>query len=223
MTFTHRPLSTKIIDIPNDDTPTGRFYVTPTGDRYPSITTVLGHKVKEGILEWRQSMGEVAADIETKRAADRGSDVHLMIERYLQNDTDCKREMPPSSISVFMGIRGYLNARVNNIVMQETALWSDQLKVAGRVDCIGEYNKTLSVIDFKTSTRFKPIYMIEDYFLQTTAYALMARERYNLDIGQVAIIMGVEMGLPQLWCKRIDDYIEPLKARLQEYYDDIGQ
>lgn len=218
MIFNHTPLDIKPLDIASEDTSSGRFYTTPDGNRYPSITTVLGSKVKDGIKEWRESMGEVAADIETKRAADRGSDVHLLIERYLQNESNFTQGIPPYHISVFTSLRGYLNANVNDIVMQETALWSDQLRVAGRVDCIGKYKGTLSVIDFKTSTRFKPTYMIEDYFLQTTAYALMARELYDLDIGHVAIIMGVENGLPQLWFKPIDAYIEPLKQRLLEYH-----
>ena len=45
--------------------------------------------------------------------------------------------------------------RINNIYLQEAALYSDQLEVAGRVDCIAEFDEVLSIIDFKTAAEPK--------------------------------------------------------------------
>ena len=34
-------------------------------------------------------------------------------------------------------------AKINNIYVQEAALYSDKLKIAGRVDCVAEFNNKL--------------------------------------------------------------------------------
>ena len=38
--------------------PTGRTYITPEGNKYPSITTVLSLRGKEGIKKWRERVGD---------------------------------------------------------------------------------------------------------------------------------------------------------------------
>ena len=39
-----------------------RLYATPTGEKYPSVTTILGDYGKEGIMEWRKKVGEEKAN-----------------------------------------------------------------------------------------------------------------------------------------------------------------
>jgi genome maintenance exonuclease 1 len=203
----------------------GRFYITPDGKKYPSITTLLSTKEKPGLVEWRNSLGAEAAAKETKRAAERGTAVHAMLELFLKNDTDpvsnVNKNVPISvnHVAEFNSIKRYIQKHVNNIVLQESALYSDTLKVAGRVDCIAEWDGKLSVIDFKTSTNNKNKQIIEDYFLQTTAYALMFEEIYKETIEQVVIIISVEKGIvPLIYKESVDSYMEPLVRRINTYY-----
>ena len=45
------------VEIPELETKTvdrKRFYLTPEGKMYPSITTVLGKRKSEGLFEWRK-------------------------------------------------------------------------------------------------------------------------------------------------------------------------
>jgi genome maintenance exonuclease 1 len=219
--FTHlntiQPVTLKTIESPK-----GRFYITPEGNKYPSITTILGAEEKPYLKSWRASLGEVRADKETKRAADRGTAVHLMIERFLNNDPNPTKGQLLEHIGEFNTLRLHLK-RINNIITQESALWSDTLKIAGRVDCVGEFKGKLSVIDFKTSTNNKSESMIQDYWLQTTAYALMVHERYDVQIDNVVIIMSVERGMvPLIFKKQVDEYIEPLIKRINTYHTTIG-
>lgn len=199
----------------------GRFYVTPEGNKYPSITTLLGAKEKPWLNEWRSSLGEDKADKETKRTAARGDAVHLMAERYLNNNPDPTKDQHYEHIPEFNSVKHRLN-KINNILVQETPLYSDTLKVAGRVDCIAEYDGVLSVVDFKTSTNSKNEGMIQDYFLQTTAYALMFHELYDVQIDQLVIIMSVEKGIPMVFKKRVEDYIAPLCERINSFYVNKG-
>ena len=61
--------------------------------------------------------------------------------------------------------------KINNIHAIERTLYSEYLGLAGRVDCIGEYEGELAVIDFKTSEKIKPEEWLENYFVQETFYA----------------------------------------------------
>lgn len=199
-----------------------RYYTTPDGNKYPSITTLLGHKEKPWLVDWRNSLGHDKAAKETKRASERGDIIHKLIEIYLSNKltSEITRKHDPEHIAGFNQVKLRLN-KVDNIRAQEVALYSDTLKVAGRIDCIGEYDGKLSVIDFKTSTNVKDKGMIEDYFLQTTAYAIMWAEIIGEPIEDVTIIMSVEKGMaPMLFREKIDKYVSPLLKRIDEYYKD---
>lgn len=196
---------------------TGRFYVTPDGNEYPSITTVLGYKEKPYLTDWRNMLGKDKAQKETERCAERGTAVHELIEHYLNNKQDFTRGYKPEYVRGFNQLKLCLN-RINNIRSQEIALWSDQLKLAGRVDCIGEYNGKLAIIDFKTSNNNKTPDNIEDYFIQCTAYAIMWFELTNEPIEDIVILMYVEKGmLPLVFQEKIDKYIQPLLNRITEY------
>lgn len=203
------------------DGPKGRFYTIPDGNKYPSITTILGHGEKPWLTDWRNSLGSEKADKEMRRAADRGTAVHLMLERHLQNDPNPTCDQSTGHIAEFNSLKFYIK-KVNNILLQEAALYSDTLKVAGRVDCIAEYDGKLTVIDFKTSNRDKDRGMIQDYFLQTTAYALMAGEMYDIHIEDIVILMSVEKGaVPLIFKGKVDDYIQPLVKRINIYYNAV--
>lgn len=216
--FVHNNLVSPV-QLKVENTPKGRFYTTPAGNRFPSITTLLGQKEKPWLEDWRNSLGVDKADKETKRAADRGEAVHAMVEKFLNNEPNCTQGYLPEHITEFNPMRLRLK-RVNNIYLQEAALYSETLKVAGRVDCVGEWDGVLSIIDFKTSTNDKNNTMITDYYLQTTAYALMFQEMYNIQIDDIVIIMSVEKGIiPMIFTQRVDDWIEPLIARINTYYN----
>ena len=62
--FNHVNLTSNLPNIQTENVNGKRFYVTPEGKKYPSITTVLSGRNNEGILRWRQSVGsEVANNI----------------------------------------------------------------------------------------------------------------------------------------------------------------
>jgi genome maintenance exonuclease 1 len=219
--FTHSkqitPLELKVIEGPK-----GRFYVTPEGNKYPSITTVLGAKDKPWLAEWRSSLGEQRADKETKRTAARGDAVHLMVERFLNNDPEPTRDQKDEHISEFNTIKLFLK-KIDNIMLQESALYSDVLRVAGRVDCIASYGGKLSIIDFKTSTNTKYEDMVQDYFLQTAAYAVMFHERFDIQIDQLVIIMTIEKGaVPLVFRRQVEDYLQPLCERINTFHTTRG-
>ena len=215
-TFTHAPIpDEQIPEVFTETINRKRFYVTPDGNKYPSITTVLGGRAKEGIMAWRKRVGEDVANNIMRTAAKRGTAVHELCENYLNNEELGNQEVLP--LAMFTLLKPELD-NINNIVMQEGGLYSDRWGIAGRVDCIADYDGKLTVIDFKTSTKEKKEEWIENYFIQCTAYCEMFEERYGRAIDQIAVLIVCEDGGVQTFVKDKKDYIDLLQPAIDEFW-----
>ena len=212
--FNHVKLNTELPDISTQNIEGKRFYVTPEGNKYPSITTVLSGRSKEGILKWRQSVGNDVANQIMRSAAKRGTAVHQLVEDYLNNEELSKQDVLP--VALFSILKPELD-NINNVIIQEGGLYSDRLGVAGRVDCIAEYKGKISVIDFKTSTKEKKEEWVENYFIQGSAYCEMYEERFSQTIDQVVILIVTEDGAVQTFIKDKKDYLPLLKMAIKEF------
>ena len=202
-----------------------RLYETPEGNFYPSITTMLGKtmdKEKEKSLQkWQQALGALATK-KTKDAADHGTSVHLLIERYLKKEELIQKNdnFTQQNINAFNALKLKLN-KIEELWGQEVALYSDTLGLAGRCDCIGVYGGEPCIIDFKTSGKIKDEKAIEDYRYQLTAYAIMHNEMFNTNINRGIILMTSELGFPQEFKVNLLDYYEPLAIRVEKFYSTI--
>jgi len=190
-----------------------RTYETPSGKKYPSVTTVTGLLIKDSILEWRKAVGEEQANKISSRAANRGTRIHTLCEKYLLGK---EITLDIFSIEMFNSIKPYLE-NINTIHALEESLYSDYLEVAGKVDCIAEYEGRLSVIDFKTSSRRKEKNDIENYFMQTSAYAVAFEERTLIPVNNLVIIMAVENDNPIIFKEKRDNWINGFRKLRQEY------
>ena len=170
-----------------------RLYEVGEGKWYPSVTTVTGHKKVKDIVRWRKRVGEEEANKISGRATARGNKFHSMVECYLKNEEVKYDEKSPLAYFMFKTAKETLN-RINNIHLLESPLYSDKLMLAGRVDCIAEFDNTLSVIDFKTSTKVKKEAWIENYFVQETAYAVMYYERCGVKVDKIVTLIAIEDG-----------------------------
>ena len=190
-----------------------RFYITPDGNSYPSITTILSLQEKPGIDKWKEKVGEKEARRISKESMRIGTAVHQMAEFYLSNYIIKLKNEEKKIVDTFNRLR-FLLGNINNIVGVEIPLFSDLLRVAGTTDCIAEYNGELSVIDFKTSRRPKKEEWIDDYYMQTFAYKLMFEEMTGIEIQQIVILVAcVESFDVQVFkkpAKDADEWLEKL-------------
>ena len=200
-----------------------RLYETPEGNKYPSITTVLSVRNKKGLFEWRKRVGEEVANYVARKAANRGTAVHHMCEDFLNNmplnypDQWKKHKQKFLPYVLFKQLRESVLQKVNNIYAQECGLYSDKYKVAGRVDCIAEYNGKLSIIDFKTSTKERSDAWNESYYIQASAYAEMFEERTGIEINQICILVVTEDGVVQEFVKDKTEYLPLLSDTIKEW------
>lgn len=199
--FNHIENNLPYSDLDNEIIDGIRYYLTPDGKRFKSVTSVISNKSKNNILQWRKRIGEEQANKISSRAASRGTELHSIIEDYLNNNLNLSEEKHKQRILsklMFNSMKKTLD-NINNIHILEGALYSEILEVAGRVDCIAEYNNELSIIDFKTSTKEKKREWIEHYFAQTCAYAMMYYERTGIKIKKLVVLIACENGTVQIF------------------------
>ena len=166
-----------------------RYYLTPDGNYYPSITSILSQQENLGLEAWKERVGEKEAKRISKESARIGTAVHQLAEYYLSNIQVKLDKEEKIIIDTFNRLR-FLLGNINNIVGLEIPLFSDLLRVAGTCDCIAEYNGKLSIIDFKTSRKPKKEDWIDDYYMQTFAYKLMFEEMTGVEIQQIVILVA---------------------------------
>ena len=220
MTFDHIKLPELDFDLEAITTESGRQYKTPNGNSYPSVTTVLSSYNKKAIYEWRARVGDEEANKISGKASRRGTALHSVCEKYLLNEMNELRmqTMMPNIKELFLQLRPELDQNIGKIYSLEQALYSDGLKIAGRVDCIAEWNGELAVIDFKTSSKEKWEDGILNYFMQCSAYAEMFGEITGKPLNKLVVAIAVEEGKPQIFVRDKELYLPQLKQYIAKYY-----
>lgn len=191
-----------------------RFYQID-GKNYPSITTVLGVQKKEGLEKWRKAVGEEAANWEMGRAARRGKATHTLVEQYLKSETPAIRDVLP--LGLFRLMKPYID-QIDNVQLSEEVMYSHKLTIAGQVDCVADYNGKLSVIDFKTANKERKEDWIENYYIQTCAYAIMYEELFGKRIEQLVILMAGEDGTMRSFIRNKKDFEPKLEESIKYFY-----
>lgn len=198
----------------------GRKYHTPEGIDLPSITTCLSILSRDGIAAWRKRVGEEEANRISRVASTRGTKVHEIIEKYIDNKEDYKDGYTPDIIQSLNDVRDILDNRIGTVFAQEAPLYSNHLGVAGRVDCVAEFDGALSIIDFKTSRKKKFPSMIKQYFMQESAYSIMWEERTGMPITQLVTIIAVDNHEPQVFIEHRDNWVRPLKETIAQWNEE---
>ncbi len=198
-------------------TDTGRVYHVPGSHsepvtgwyQYPSITTILGNnpEKKRALAAWRKRIGEGEAAARSNRAASRGTAVHSLMEKYVLGE-EIERPVSPVRARAFDGLRRLLDENLTEVYGIECGMYSHLLRAAGRCDLIGNWAGRKAVIDYKTADHEKDEADILDYFLQTTAYAIMFEERTGIQIPGIVVVIACDSGIVQTFMKSASKYYE---------------
>ena len=205
------------LELEKKETPGCRLYQLPDGQWVPSITSVTSFYNRQVFVEWRKRVGEEEASKVTKKATARGTDYHEAVQRYLENEEVDWDLFTPVTKFMFHSSKQYLD-KINNIHAIERTLYSEYLGLAGRVDCIAEYEGELAVIDFKTSTKMKPEKWLENYFVQEMFYASAYYELTEIPVKKLITIMVTPNGEVKIFDKRNkEDYIKLLVRYIKKF------
>jgi genome maintenance exonuclease 1 len=216
MTFVHHNFLGDI-ELDCKTTESIRLYNLPNGDWVPSITSVTSFYNRQIFVKWRERVGIEEANRITKKATARGTDFHQVCQDYLENKELNWDDYQPLTKFMFHHAKPYLD-KINNIHAIERTLYSEYLGLAGRVDCIAEYEGELAVIDFKTSDKIKPEEWIENYFVQETFYAAAYYEMTGQVVNKLITLMVTPSGEVKVFDKRNKgDYIKLLVRYIKEF------
>lgn len=170
------------------------YYPLPSGELCPSVTTVLSETKtdadKLALAKWRESVGEEKAN----EGANRGTEIHALCENYFDRKSglyveEKAVEISPLAAPYWKNMK-YLLQRTTPTLIEEF-VYHDGLKYAGRFDCYGKFDDRENlVIDFKTSGKPKKAEWINDYFVQTAAYAMAIERTLGVQVDGVAILMA---------------------------------
>lgn len=213
-TFEHETIDLGYTDLVAESTSVGRLYRTPGGS-FPSVTTVLSILSEEAIAAWRAKVGEEQANKVSGRASRRGTLVHSIIEDYL-NGKDTTEYLPHIRQSL-ANVEPILDSRIGRIFGIEVPLYSEHLQLAGRCDCVAEFDGVTSIVDWKTSKYPKDKEKISNYFCQMAAYAIMWEERTGMPITNLVVVMDVDGHEPLVFKEHRDNWTEMLTNTIREY------
>lgn len=221
MLFNHVPPPIVFPKLKQITTDNGRYYIDADGNKYFSVTTFLGEKDKDFFVRWNK-----ANPGQSQIAKDRGSEVHHVVEMYLNNipieeiDFSCQTKNEVSSKRNRKTFDTLLPAlsQISDIVVQEQRLFSKLLQLAGTADCIGKFRGIKSIIDFKTSKKSKDVMYVGDYFLQAACYAIMWEELTGEKINQIVIALANDDGTLDVHVQKVKPHLKQLVRRLKEYH-----
>lgn len=172
-----------------------RKYVTPTGDRLPSVTTILEatkpEEKKRALFEWKKRVGEQKAQQISTEAAGRGTRMHKWLEDYVKNGSIGQPGSNPYSIQSHQMAQSIIHeglSKCNEFWGTEVALYYPQV-YAGTTDLVGVHDGKPAIMDFKQTNKLKKREWIDDYFLQLTAYANAHNELHDTNINKGVIFM----------------------------------
>ena len=211
----------ELLDMKAESVDGKRLYQTPEGNKYPSVTTVTGLLNKEHIKLWRARVGEQEANKITAQATKRGTKMHDIFEKYLRQEEEIifdnilQEQMFNSALPLLDEIQP---------IALEAPLYSDTLKMTGRVDCVGLFEDKLTIIDFKTSSKWKEEYMAKPWFIQMTAYAMMVEEMTGYEVEEILAIVVVEgqTGGVQAFGSFPNEHVDELVSLRKQYTNLYG-
>ena len=217
MEFIHEKIDMGYESLDRTESPDGRRYLTLDGNAYPSVTTVLGILSRESIAKWRAKVGEEEANKISLKATTRGTAVHSIIEKYMNNEPDYADGFLPHVVQSLHNLKPLLDKHITKVYGQEVPLYSDHLKLAGTCDAIVEWDGVPTIVDWKTSRRPKKKANISSYFMQLAAYAVMWEERTGMAIQQTRIVMDVDDFHPVMYKETRDAWIDKMIKVRDQY------
>jgi genome maintenance exonuclease 1 len=223
----YNPNKYKYEPIKRTDTPDGRRYATPDGEKLPSVTTILdatkSEESKQALQNWRKRMGAQKAQAITTEAANRGTRMHKFLEDYIKTGMITESGSNPYSIQSHKMAQTIISEGLSNC----SEYWGTEVPLyypkiyAGTTDLVGMHNGDEAIMDHKQTNKPKKREWIDDYFVQLSAYANAHNEVHGTKIRKGVIFMCSADNAYQefiLEGSDFDKYSDMWIKRVEQYY-----
>jgi genome maintenance exonuclease 1 len=213
-----------------EDPETGKRMYAVDGTKLPSVTTILGATKDQASIDalekWKKDKGAAEADRIKNEASSIGTEMHLVIEKYIQGE-------------------GYLNItdkgnkarKMAHTILKNckdiTEVWGNEIslaypeKYAGATDLVGLADGKVTLFDWKQTNKPKrrEWSTVQDYFMQLAAYSLAHEKIFGpIEVASIRMcsrnfdyqefrIEGDELKKYQdMWWERYERYLSTLKV-----------
>jgi genome maintenance exonuclease 1 len=162
--------------------------------KLPSVTTILSATMPEekrkSLDAWKLRVGNAEAQKVVTTAANRGTSMHTIVEKYLSGEhyldlTELGQQAHKMGQTI---VERGLKDQLTELWGSEATLYYPDL-YAGSTDIVGIYNEKETIIDLKQSNKPKQASWITDYYLQLAGYILAHNYVYQTNIQQGVILM----------------------------------
>lgn len=204
--------------------PTGRIYEVTDGryrgEKFPSITRILGARPKPFLEQWKKKVGYAEAQRIVRASQNKGASLHSLAEEYLGNN-----ELPehqPNVRELWTYLRPWIDEHVKIVHGQECDVFSVKLRAAGRFDLLAVIDDDdLAIIDFKNSRKPKRREWVADYFLQGTFYACSVAELTGRFAKRIVLPVVSPEGL-QVFEDNPKNHLTALVERIKDYQENYA-
>jgi len=168
-----------------------RVYLTPDGEKLPSVTTILSAtKDMTHLNEWKKRVGVENAQRITTEAAGVGTAMHANLARFIAGI-----ERQPGNNLVHVQANKMADVIIENGLSKVSEVWAMEQSLyfpglySGTTDLVAVHDGEPAVCDYKQTNKPKKAEWVEDYYLQLMAYILAHNEVYGTDIRKGVIFM----------------------------------
>ena len=207
----------------------GKRHYAIDNNKLPSVTTILSatqsQEKQDSLKKWIAKVGEEEAERVKNTAATRGTKMHSILEGYIEDKNIL--DMTEEGGEAHRMANTIIDRGLKDLdeIWGSEAVLSYQDRYAGATDLCGIYMGRESIIDFKQSNKPKREEWIDDYYLQSAAYALAHNETYGTEIDQGVILMCTPDCFFQRFIingRRFREYTKKWKQKVEEYYAKKG-
>jgi len=206
-----------------DPTTGKRVYKTPTGEKLPSVTTILSAtKDMTAINEWRKRVGTEKANQITKEAAGVGTAMHANLERFIAGV-----QRQPGNNPVHVQANKMADTIIENAIRNIDEIWAMEQSLyfpglySGTTDLVAVYKGNPSVCDYKQTNKPKKEEWVEDYKVQLVAYIMAHNEVYGTNIREGHVFMcsrDLQYQQFDLWPSEFNKYQDMWLGKIEEFY-----
>jgi hypothetical protein len=164
---------------------------------YPSVTRIIKatSPTPPGLIAWYAKHGVEGANQLRDEAAERGTQMHILFERYMAGQTVEMTGLSEFHSKALMSFDAFFRKDVDEVYAVEMLLYSDRHEFAGTCDLVCKLNNgKIAIIDFKSGNHIH-----EDYAVQLEMYRLAWNE--HAEAHGWPVVTEIYNWLPKDWRK----------------------
>ena len=162
-------------------------------NEYVSMTQALGVLNKPALMIWYKINTAKFCDEESKKGRELGTILHAAFQSHIElQEVKIKTEYPEEITNALKSFMLFKKEHPEiKLKKAEISMTSETYKVNGMLDCLGEENEELVIVDWKNSKigkKEKPV-VYPEYLFQAAGYSMMYEDVFKIRINSAYVVV----------------------------------